>query len=104
MVGDYAGVLGGGEMAREDESFATGFWIIRSTHARPSPGRRCLRALGGDHAAVEAWRRAAARERTASRRPDLWSNSMKRAKTTLDRCGRWAIISRLFRTHPAGRI
>ena len=71
------GVLGGGEMAREDESFATGF-LDYPQYTRP-PIYRDMEVpallLSGDHAAVEAWRRAAARERTASRRPDLWSNS-----------------------------
>ena len=71
------GVLGGGEVAREDESFSTGF-LDYPQYTRP-PIYRDMKVpallLSGDHAAVEAWRRAAARERTASRRPDLWSNS-----------------------------
>jgi tRNA (guanine37-N1)-methyltransferase len=68
-------VLGGGEVAHEDESFATGF-LDYPQYTRP-PVYRDMEVptllLSGDHAAVEAWRRAAARERTESRRPDLWS-------------------------------
>ena len=92
-IGDY--VLSGGEMAAltlldacirllpgvmgaassgEDESFETG--LLEYPHyTRPTiwEGRTIPEVLrSGDHAAIEAWRRARAENDTRLRRPDLW--------------------------------
>jgi tRNA (guanine37-N1)-methyltransferase len=66
------GVLGSDESAR-DESFAGGL-LEYPQYTRP-PRFRDLAVpdvlLSGDHGAIARWRRAAALERTARRRPDL---------------------------------
>ncbi len=67
------GVLGGGAEATENESFADGL-LEFPQYTRP-PEFRGLRVpdvlLSGDHAAIAAWRRRQAQDRTAQRRPDL---------------------------------
>jgi tRNA (guanine37-N1)-methyltransferase len=100
-IGDY--VLSGGEIAalvlidacvrlipgvmgREasgiDESFSRGL-LEYPQYTRPSrfenlPIPEVL--TGGDHAKVEAWRRAEAERLTRERRPDLWAAFQNRAK------------------------
>jgi tRNA (guanine37-N1)-methyltransferase len=93
-IGDY--VLSGGELAAmvlldaairllpgvmgaaasaDDESFAAG--LLEYPHyTRPAEwqGRRVPEVLvSGNHAAIAAWRRAAAEASTQTRRPDLWA-------------------------------
>jgi tRNA (guanine37-N1)-methyltransferase len=66
------GVLGSGESAR-DESFTAGL-LEYPQYTRPPRFRDLVVPdvlLSGDHAAIARWRRAAALERTAQRRPDL---------------------------------
>jgi tRNA (guanine37-N1)-methyltransferase len=67
------GVLGGGEAATRDESF-TDALLEHPQYTRP-PEYRGMRVpavlQGGDHAAVAAWKQAAAERLTARRRPDL---------------------------------
>jgi tRNA (guanine37-N1)-methyltransferase len=68
------GVLGGGEEATASESFADGGGLEFPQYTRPPVfrGMRVPAVLqGGDHAAIAAWRRRAALDRTARRRPDL---------------------------------
>ena len=71
------GVLGGGPEATESESFTDGR-LEFPQYTRP-PEFRGMRVpdvlLGGDHAAVEAWRRRQSLDRTARRRPDLLQGS-----------------------------
>jgi len=68
------GVLGGGVEATENESFAADGLLEFPQYTRP-PVFRGLPVpdvlLGGDHAAVAAWRRRESLDRTAKRRPDL---------------------------------
>lgn len=68
------GVLGGGAEAVASESFSEDGLLEYPQYTRP-PEFRGLRVpeelLGGDHAAVAAWRRRQALDRTARRRPDL---------------------------------
>lgn len=92
-IGDY--ILSGGEMAAltlldacirllpgvmgapssgEDESFETGL-LEYPQYTRPAEweGRTIPEVLrSGDHAKIEAWRRAQAETDTRLRRPDLW--------------------------------
>lgn len=92
-IGDY--ILSGGEMAAltlldacirlipgvmgapssgMDESFETGL-LEYPQYTRPAEweGRTIPEVLrSGDHAKIEAWRRARAESDTRSRRPDLW--------------------------------
>ncbi|PXA96578.1 tRNA (guanosine(37)-N1)-methyltransferase TrmD [Nostoc sp. 3335mG] len=92
-IGDY--ILSGGEMAAltlldacirlipgvmgapssgMDESFETGL-LEYPQYTRPAEweGRTIPEVLrSGDHAKIEAWRRAKAESDTRSRRPDLW--------------------------------
>ncbi|MET0247523.1 MAG: tRNA (guanosine(37)-N1)-methyltransferase TrmD [Sphingomonas sp.] len=92
-IGDY--ILSGGEMAAltlldacirlipgvmgapssgMDESFETGL-LEYPQYTRPAEweGRTIPEVLrSGDHAKIEAWRRARAESYTRSRRPDLW--------------------------------
>lgn len=67
------GVLGGGEIATEDESFSSGL-LEYPQYTRP-PEFRGMKVpdllFSGNHAKIEAWRRHKALERTAERRPDL---------------------------------
>ena len=91
-IGDY--VLAGGEVAAlvileavtrlvpgvvgnpasvADDSHSAGL-LEGPAYTRPATWRGLAVPevlLSGDHGAIEAWRRAAARERTAARRPDL---------------------------------
>ncbi len=93
-VGDY--VLSGGEIAAmalidacvrllpgvmgkpasgEDESFSVGL-LEYPQYTRPQDFEGKIIPdvlLSGDHARIEAWRRAAAEALTKSRRPDLWA-------------------------------
>jgi tRNA (guanine37-N1)-methyltransferase len=67
------GVLGE-PMSAADESFSAGV-LEYPQYTRPLVFReREVPAIlsGGNHAAIAAWRRARALERTARRRPDLW--------------------------------
>ena len=101
-VGDY--VLSGGEIAAmalidacvrllpgvmgklesgTDETFSTGL-LEYPQYTRPQnfEGRAIPGVLvSGDHARIEAWRRAEAEALTRARRPDLWA--LKTAKTPL---------------------
>lgn len=66
------GVLGG-EGAVEQESFSAPL-LEYPQYTRPAEFRGMKVPeilLSGDHAAVDAWRRAQAQQRTAARRPDL---------------------------------
>lgn len=69
------GVAGNPESLSE-ESFEQG--LLEAPHyTRPRQweGREIPEVLlGGDHAAIEAWRRAQAEELTRERRPDLWAH------------------------------
>ncbi|MDX2235816.1 MAG: tRNA (guanosine(37)-N1)-methyltransferase TrmD [Hyphomonadaceae bacterium] len=68
------GVLGN-EASAQDESFEDDlleqpqYTKPRDWEGRPTPSV----LLGGDHAAVAAWRRAARERLTQERRPDLWA-------------------------------
>lgn len=67
------GVLGGGVCATEEESFS-GAMLEYPQYTRPAlyRGMAVPEVLqSGDHAAVAAWRRGVALDRTAKRRPDL---------------------------------
>ena len=67
------GVLGDAESA-EDESFGTGGGLEYPHYTRPREYRgRAIPEilLGGDHAAIDRWRRDQARARTIDRRADL---------------------------------
>ena len=67
------GVLGGGEAATRDESFQEGL-LEPPQYTRPEVfrGVRVPEVLlGGNHAAIAAWRREQAERRTLERRPDL---------------------------------
>lgn len=70
------GVLGGGPAATASESFGAARLLEAPQYTHP-PEFRGLKVpevlLSGDHRKIEAWRAAAARERTAARRPDLLS-------------------------------
>ena len=67
------GVLGD-EQSAADESFSHG--LLEYPHyTRPAEFRGWKVPdvlLSGNHAVIEAWRREQARERTRTRRPDLW--------------------------------
>jgi tRNA (guanine37-N1)-methyltransferase len=67
------GVLGGGEIAAEDESFTAGI-LEYPQYTRP-PEFRGMQVpeilFSGDHAKIAEWRRRKALERTVARRPDL---------------------------------
>ncbi|MDD2601036.1 MAG: tRNA (guanosine(37)-N1)-methyltransferase TrmD [Kiritimatiellae bacterium] len=67
------GVLGGGDVAVQDESFSNGL-LEYPQYTRPAVYRG-LKIPGvlqsGDHAAVDSWRARQALDRTARRRPDL---------------------------------
>ncbi|MFO7936419.1 MAG: tRNA (guanosine(37)-N1)-methyltransferase TrmD [Kiritimatiellia bacterium] len=67
------GVLGGGQEAAVDESFSNGM-LEYPQYTRPAVyrGMKIPDVLqSGHHAAVEAWRKKQALDRTARRRPDL---------------------------------
>ena len=67
------GVLGGGEIATEDESFSSGL-LEYPQYTRP-PEFRGMKVpeilFSGDHAKIAEWRRQKALERTEERRSDL---------------------------------
>ncbi|MBR1921776.1 MAG: tRNA (guanosine(37)-N1)-methyltransferase TrmD, partial [Kiritimatiellae bacterium] len=68
------GVLGGGAAATASESFGRDGLLEAPQYTHP-PEFRGMKVpeilLSGDHARIEAWRRAEARRLTAARRPDL---------------------------------
>ncbi len=73
------GVMGKAESG-EHESFETGL-LEHPHYTRPREweGRRIPDVLlSGNHAEIEAWRRAQAEELTRRRRPDLWAEYVKR--------------------------
>ncbi|MDH3346237.1 MAG: tRNA (guanosine(37)-N1)-methyltransferase TrmD, partial [Kiritimatiellaceae bacterium] len=67
------GVLGGGEIATEDESFSAGL-LEYPQYTRP-PEFRGMKVpeilFSGDHGKISEWRHAKALERTTKHRPDL---------------------------------
>ena len=63
------GVLGEPTSA-DDESFSAGL-LEYPQYTRPAAGVPAILS-SGNHAAIAAWRRAQAMQRTAARRPDLW--------------------------------
>ena len=68
------GVLGGGAAAVAGESFGSDGLLEPPQYTHPAEFRGMKVPdvlLGGDHAAIEAWRRSAAWRITAERRPDL---------------------------------
>ena len=68
------GVLGGGPAATASESFGRDGLLEAPQYTHP-PEFRGMKVpevlLSGDHAAIEAWKRSAARKLTAAARPDL---------------------------------
>ena len=71
----WPGVLGNDESS-VDESFSRQGWLEYPQYTRPVEfrGERVPEILlSGNHGAVDAWRRAAAIERTRERRPDLYA-------------------------------
>jgi tRNA (guanine37-N1)-methyltransferase len=67
------GVLGGGESARQDESYSKGL-LDFPQYTRPVEFRNLKVPdilLSGDHALISEWRYKQALERTAKFRPDL---------------------------------
>lgn len=74
------GVLGGGEVATEEESFTKP--LLEYPHYTRPPEFRGMQVpqvlQRGDHGAVAEWRRAKAEERTAARRPDLLVDNRKK--------------------------
>ena len=74
------GVLGDAESA-VDESFSPGGGLEYPHYTRPRDyrGRAVPEVLiGGDHAAIDRWRREKARDRTADRRHDLLATDLPR--------------------------
>ncbi len=71
------GVLGGGEVATEEESFSSGL-LEYPQYTRP-PEFRGMKVpeilFSGDHGKIAEWRRQKALERTRKRRADLLANS-----------------------------
>lgn len=67
------GVLGGGEVATEDESFSSG--LLEYPHYTRPPEFRSMKVpeilLSGDHGRIAEWRHAQSVKRTAERRADL---------------------------------
>ena len=76
------GVLGGGEMATEDESFSTNL-LDYPQYTRP-PEFRGMKVpeilFSGDHGKIAAWRREQAIKRTADRRKDLLHPVQEKSK------------------------
>ena len=73
------GVLGGGAAAVAGESFGSDGLLEPPQYTHPAEFRGMKVPevlLGGDHAAIEAWRRSAALRITAERRPDLLKGSV----------------------------
>lgn len=78
------GVMGGAESAVE-ESFSAGL-LEYPQYTRPAEwgGRAVpLELLSGNHAGIEAWRRAQAEKATRERRPELWTAFLENAETGL---------------------
>ncbi|NBX73725.1 MAG: tRNA (guanosine(37)-N1)-methyltransferase TrmD [Alphaproteobacteria bacterium] len=77
------GLLGNQETLAE-ESFSQG--LLEYPHYTRPPvweGREVPPVLlGGDHAAIAAWRQSAARKLTRERRPDLWQNYLQQQLAT----------------------
>lgn len=70
------GVLGGGVEATANESFSDGGVLEAPQYTHPVDFRGMKVPdilLSGDHAKIEAWRRAKALELTRERRPDIFS-------------------------------
>lgn len=71
------GVLGGGEIATEEESFASGL-LEHPQYTRP-PEFRGMKVpevlFSGDHGRIAKWRHEQSLKRTLQRRPDLLSNN-----------------------------
>lgn len=67
------GVLGGGEVATEDESFSSG--LLEYPHYTRPPEFRGMKVpeilFSGDHGRIAEWRHAQSVKRTAERRADL---------------------------------
>lgn len=73
------GVLGGGEIATEDESFSSGR-LEYPQYTRPPEfqGMKVPDILfTGDHAAIDRWRMEQALKRTRERRPDLLDDNVE---------------------------
>lgn len=76
------GVLGGGAIATEDESFSSGL-LEFPQYTRPSEfrGMKVPEILfGGDHGKIAKWRHEQALQRTNERRPDLLQNNDENGK------------------------
>jgi tRNA (guanine37-N1)-methyltransferase len=76
------GVLGGGEEATREESFSEGL-LEYPQYTRPPEfrGQRVPAVLlGGNHAAIAAWRSREALDRTRRRRPDLLPDASEPAR------------------------
>ena len=74
------GVLGAGEQGAADESFADGL-LEYPQYTRPRAFREMAVPdilIGGNHAAIGAWRMEQRRRRTQERRPDLWQAYLRR--------------------------
>jgi tRNA (guanine37-N1)-methyltransferase len=76
------GVLGGGEMATEDESFSSGL-LDYPQYTRP-PEFREMKVpeilFSGDHGRIAAWRHEQAIKRTAERRADLLDTQVENSE------------------------
>ncbi len=76
------GVLGGGEVATEDESFSSGL-LEHPQYTRPPEfrGMKVPKILfTGDHGKIAEWRHDQAMERTTERRADLLRNDPKNCR------------------------
>ncbi|MEN7973804.1 MAG: tRNA (guanosine(37)-N1)-methyltransferase TrmD [Verrucomicrobiota bacterium] len=76
------GVLGGGEIATEDESFSSGL-LEYPQYTRPPEfqGMKVPEILfSGDHGKIADWRRKQALKRTAERRSDLLGNDSENSE------------------------
>ncbi len=76
------GVLGGGEIATEDESFSSGL-LEHPQYTRP-PEFRGMKVpeilFTGNHGKIATWRHEQARRRTAERRSDLLENDRENSE------------------------
>ena len=76
------GVLGGGAIATEEESFSSGL-LEFPQYTRP-PEFRGMKVpeilFGGDHGKIAEWRHEQALQRTSERRPDLLQNNDENGK------------------------
>ncbi len=76
------GVLGGGEISTEEESFSSGL-LEYPQYTRPPEfrGMNVPKILfTGDHGKIAQWRKEQAMERTADRRSDLLENAQENSK------------------------